>query len=55
MNQDGRDFYNMDEVIIQPFLTKLFEIIEILDRPAISLKVASPANKWLHVICKKLG
>jgi len=55
MNQDGRDFYNMDEVTIKPYLSKNFKIIEIWDRPANSLKVPSPVNKWLHVISKKLA
>ncbi len=51
----GRSFFDMDENTIQRYLKGLFEVIEIWSTPdRISNFSASPAKKWLNILCKKV-
>ncbi|MCE2717043.1 MAG: tellurite resistance-like protein [Pseudomonadota bacterium] len=55
MNTDGRDFYNMNEMTILPYLNDLFDVIEIWQTAARSCVAPSPSNAWLNFVVKKKG
>ncbi|MCI5052771.1 MAG: class I SAM-dependent methyltransferase [Simkaniaceae bacterium] len=53
-NVKGRDFYDMDESKILPYLEGLFTPIEIWKNNDTPGRIApSPANAWLNVLCSK--
>lgn len=54
MSVEGREFYNMTEATILPYLEGLFEIIEISQMADVRSQVApSPDNAWLNFIVRK--
>lgn len=56
MSVEGRDFYNMTETTVLPYLEDLFEIIEICQMADVRSQVApSPDKAWLSFIAKKRG
>ena len=50
---DGRDFYDMNETLIQPYLEGLFHISETIKRPDTYGLNPSPERAWLSIFCKK--
>lgn len=56
MSVSGREFYNMTEASILPYLKDLFEVIEISQTEDTRSQVApSPDKAWLNFIVKKRG
>lgn len=54
MPTEERDFYNMTEETIVPYLDNLFDIVEIWTKNDRTSKVApSPAGLWLNFIARK--
>ncbi len=51
---EERFFSDMDETTILPYLSGLFNIIEIWQSPGARSQVApSPSAAWLHILCRK--
>lgn len=56
MSVEGREFYNMTEASILPYIEGLFEIIEINQTEDTRSQIApSPDKAWLNFIAKKRG
>lgn len=56
MSVEGREFYNMTEMSILPYLESLFEVIEISRTADTRSQVASSPDKaWLNFIVRKQG
>lgn len=56
MSVKDRDFYNMNETIILPYLKGLFDVINIWESASTIKHVApSPSDSWLNVLCRRLG
>ncbi len=57
MGADDRVFYNMNEEKIFPYLSGLFEVIEIRESASLTKNAAasSPSNSWLNILCRKIG
>jgi SAM-dependent methyltransferase len=56
MPTEERDFWNMDEEKVKPYLAGLFEIIEIWTTPDKTSKiVTSPSGLWLKFIGRKVS
>jgi SAM-dependent methyltransferase len=56
MPTEERDFYNMNEETIKPYLSEFFDIIEIWTKKDNRSKVApSPEGSWLNFIVRKNG
>lgn len=54
MTVEGREFFNMTETTILPYLQDLFEIIEIWKSDDTRSRVAPSADKsWLNILVKK--
>jgi SAM-dependent methyltransferase len=54
MSVKGREFYNMNEETVLPYLEDLFEVIEICQTEDTRSQVApSPDNAWLNFIVRK--
>lgn len=55
MSVKGRDFYNMDEKVISPYLKDLFDTIHIWESASTIKHVApSPSDSWLNVLCRRI-
>ncbi len=53
MPTEARDFYNMDEATIKPYLHDLFDILAIWTREARNNIAPAPSGLWLHVVARK--
>ena len=50
---DGRSFYDMNEELILPYLTGLFEGVELWQTCDPKMVAPSASQNWLRVVCRK--